>query len=180
MTTTGEPVRPAARPETDVPYAQHLERLEARLEAIDERISELARTIHDLRRREVLYELRSNPGRLLAGVADIRRVTPEDIDELTEVLGRWDVPLAPSDLKVLRETALIAQGVSGSRGAKVHLVVNIATEVSSADLDRVTRAARILSVRSRRAIPVLLCLTEPSQAVVAAALARGVEIAVDD
>jgi hypothetical protein len=188
---SAEAVRATAPPSPDLAVAQTpstavssaealLERLTARLEALDERLGNLERSTEDLRRREVLSELRTDPSRLLAGIAEIRRVVPEDLDDLAEVLARWDVPLSPGELKALQQTALVAQGVSGSRGAKVHLVVNIVSRVTAADLERITRAARILSVRSRRAIPVLVALREPPHAMMNAALARGVEIALDE
>jgi hypothetical protein len=154
-------------------------RLMARLDSVDERLANIERSTEDLRRREILAELRAEPSRLLAGIAEIRRVVPEDLDDLAEVLARWDVPLSPEDLTVLQQTALVAQGVSGARGAKVHLVVNVVSRVTAADLDKVTRAARILSVRSRRAIPVLVTLREPPNAMMNAAITRGVEIALD-
>jgi hypothetical protein len=159
--------------------ASLLVRLESRLEALDKRLANLERSTDDLRRRDLLWELRTDPSRLIAGIAEIRRVTPEDLDDLAEVLARWDVPLSPAELKALHQTGLVAQGVSGARGAKVHLVVNIVPEVTTGEIERITRTARILSVRSRRAIPILVSLEEPPSAIQNVAIARGVEIALD-
>lgn len=178
-----EPLHAPGEPDHDAAEAQAADgltgRLLARLDALGERLNRLERATDDLRRREVLAELRAEPSRLLAGIAEIRRVVSEDLDDLAEVLARWDVPLQPAELKALQETALVASGVSGSRGAKVHLVANVVSRVELADLERVTQAARILSVRSRRAIPVLVTLEEPPHAMMNAAIAKGVEIAVD-
>jgi hypothetical protein len=155
------------------------ERLMARLDSLDERLANIERATEDLRRRDVLAELRADPARLLAGIAEIRRVVPEDLDDLAEVLARWDVPLSPGEMQVLQQSALVAQGVSGARGTKVHVVVNVVSQVTAADLEKVTDAARILSVRSRRAIPVLVSLRQPPHAIMNAAIAQGVEVAHD-
>jgi hypothetical protein len=61
----------------------------------------------------------------------------------------------------------------------VYLVVDVTAQITASDLERIAAAARILSSRSRRAIPVLVTLSPASHDSTEAALAVGVEIVVD-
>ncbi len=149
-----------------------------RLTAIEERMFALERAFADSRRRQLLAELRHDASRLLAGVREVRRIVPEQLDELSDVLARWDVPLSPEERSGLQQAALLAQGVAGSGGAKVHLVVEVVTTAAVDDLERAAAGARVFSVRNRRAIPVLISLEEPSPEIVAEAAGLGVELVV--
>ncbi|MGO9910985.1 MAG: hypothetical protein ACLPQS_07480 [Acidimicrobiales bacterium] len=124
--------------------------------------------------------MRQDPSRHLSGIADVRRVIREDLDEIAEVLSRWDVPLSPEERADLRGAGLVAQAIVGLHGAKVHLMVEVVSTPSIEDLDRVERRARIFTARNRRAIPILLSLERPGHDLVAEAQRRGIEIAVDD
>ncbi|MFZ0172432.1 MAG: hypothetical protein WAL04_12180 [Acidimicrobiales bacterium] len=148
-------------------------------EDLGERLGALESAIDDLKRRQVVAELRADPGRLLAGVGDVRRLARQDLDDLAEVLARWDVPLSPDEELQLQQVALVAQGVSGPRRSTVHLVVGVASRACTADLETVARAARVLTDHGRRAIPVLVALTPLGHDPTEAALALGVEIVVD-
>jgi hypothetical protein len=146
---------------------------------LDGRLDSIERLIEDLRRRQVVAELRSDPSRLLAGVADIRRVARQDIDDLSELLARWDVPLSSAEEEELRHADLLAQAVSGARHSTVLIVVDVAARVSADSLTRVAGAAGILSGRSRRALPVLVVLGSPTLDESEAAASLGVELVVD-
>jgi hypothetical protein len=146
---------------------------------LEERLSAIETTIEDVRRRLVVAELRTAPARLLTGVADVRRIVSQDLDDLAEVLARWDVPLSPTDEQELHRMSLVAQGLSGTGRTTVYLVVDVTAQITASDLERIAAAARILSSRSRRAIPVLVTLSPASHDSTEAALAVGVEIVVD-
>ena len=147
--------------------------------AIEDRLEAIESSIADLKRRQVIVELRLDPGRLLSGVADTRRLVRQDLDDLADVLARWDVPLSLDEEDQLRRVALVAQGIAGARRSTVHLVVDVASQVSEPHLERVARAARVLAERSRRAIPVLVALEPPRHDASVAALALGVEVVLD-
>lgn len=146
---------------------------------LDERLRAVEAAVEDIRRRQVVAELRSDPGRLLAGVAGSRRLVRQDLDDLADLLGRWDVPLSASDICELRRAALVAQGVSAALHSTVHLVVCVSSSALLADLEGVARAARVLSSRSRRTIPVLVTLRAPTHELTTAALDLGVELVID-
>lgn len=151
-----------------------------RLAAIEQRLDALVAVADDTRRRQRLAELRRDPSWLLAGLTDVRRVVPERLDELTDVLSRWDVPLTDDELHDLRHAGLVAQGISGPAGSKVHLVVDVVAGATHDDLELAARRARIFSARNRRAIPVVLTLEQPVHEVAAAAADLGVVLLTDD
>ncbi|MGO9198802.1 MAG: hypothetical protein ACLQK4_16950 [Acidimicrobiales bacterium] len=154
--------------------------VEKRLAAIEDRLHALERAAADARRRQLMAEMRQDPARHLSGIADVRRVIREDLDEIADVLSRWDVPLTIEERTDLQRAGLVAQAIVGHHGAKVHLVVEVVTTTSMDDLDRVERRARVFSVRNRRAIPIVLSLEPPGHGVAAEAQRRGIEIAVDE
>lgn len=150
-----------------------LDELEARLSAIE-------RAIEEAQRRQVVTELRADPGRLLSGVGDARRIVKDDLTDLSEALARWDVPLSIDEERELQRVSLVAQAVTGPHGGKIHLVVHVVVEAHESDLENIAGVARLLSSRSRRALPVLVTLRPPDHDTYEAAAALGVEIAVDD
>lgn len=154
--------------------------LPRRLDPIEARLSGIERAIEELQRRQVVTELRNDPGRLLSGVGDTGRIVREDSTDLSEALARWDVPLSIDEARQLQRTSLVAQAVTGPHGAKIHLVVRVVVEARTSDLESIADAARLLSSRSRRALPVLVTLRPPDHDTYEAAAALGVEIAVDD
>jgi len=150
----------------------------SRIGAIEARLSALEAAASDIRRRQVLAEIRSDPVRLLAGVADARRIVRDDLDDLSDVLARWESPLSPDELTSLQRAALVAQAVAGPQAAKLHLVVEVVVEVTASDLERTSALAGLLSSRSRRAVPVVVSLAEPEPDVARQGAEQGVEIVV--
>ncbi|MGO8876918.1 MAG: hypothetical protein ACLQNG_14275 [Acidimicrobiales bacterium] len=145
-------------------------------DSLEGRLSALEAAVEEVRRRQVVAELRSDPAHLLSGVAETRRIVRQDLDDLAETLARWDVPLSPADELELQRVALVAQGLSGARRATVHLVVDVAGTLSPAGLERLAAAAHVLSSRSRRTVPVIVALRPPTLEQTERAAALGVEI----
>ena len=153
--------------------AGRYERLEARLGAL-----ELA--VADIRRRHVLAEIRLNPGRLLGGLAGARRIVRDDIDDLADMLARWEAPLSPDELAALQRAALVAHAVTGPQASKIYLVVvDVVLELTESDVIRAVDVAGILSARSRRAVSVVVALAAPDPDLERRAAKHGVEIVVD-
>jgi len=152
--------------------AERLARLEARLVALEGATA-------DFRRRHLLAELRSDPSRLLAGVAETQHIVRENLDELAEVLARWEAPLSPAERIRLRRAGFVGQAVAGAHKAKLHLVVDVVERVEPEHLEGVSETAKILADRARRAIPVLVCLESPPLEIARRAEDLGVELVVD-
>lgn len=150
-----------------------------RLTAIEARLAGLERAAADARRRQVLAELRQDPSRLLAGMAEIRRIVPEQLDELTDVLARWDVALSPEERADLQQTGLVARCADGASNAKVQLVVDVVSAVTLADLERSAKRSRIFTTRNRRSIAIVITLEPPSAEVRREAAHLGVELRTD-
>ncbi|MHB1508972.1 MAG: hypothetical protein ACYCST_03945 [Acidimicrobiales bacterium] len=146
---------------------------------LDERLQAIEAAVDRLSRRQVVAGLRSNPADLLAGVGGATRIARQDVDELAELLARWDLPLSQAEMQALRGVALLAQGTYGPAHASLHLVVDVVSRSRRSDLERLARATSVLLTRSRRAVPVLVTLHEPEDDSVETALNLGIELVVD-
>lgn len=158
--------------------AERLEAVEDRLAAIEVRLGSLERGAAEVRRRQLASEVWNDPARHLAGLSDLRRVVREDLEDLMEVLSRWDVPLTSDEREDLSRATLVAQALSLSQGGTVNLVVEAVTEVDAATLERAARRARIITAHNRRAIPVVLSLEPPYPEAAVAAARSGIELSV--
>lgn len=73
--------------------------------SIEGRLSALEAAVEEVRRRQVVADLRSHPAHLLYGVAETRRIQHQDLDDLAETLARWDVPLSPAEELELQQVS---------------------------------------------------------------------------
>ncbi len=146
---------------------------------LDDRLQALGAAVDRLSRRQVVAGLRSNPADLLAGVGGATKIVRQDVDELAELLARWDLPLSQAEMQALRGVALLAQGSYGPAHASLHLVVDVVSCSRRIDLEKLARAASVLLTRSRRALPVMVTLHQPGDDAVETALSLGIELVVD-
>lgn len=150
-----------------------------RLAAIEDRLFALERAAAEARRRQLTAHLRHDPTRLLAHLPELRRLTREDLDELADVLSRWDLPLSEEEWVELQRSSLVATAVSVHGGPKLHVVVEVVTAAGPEDLERAATRARIFTNRNRRAIPVVVALEPPAGGLLGRADELGVVLVVD-
>jgi hypothetical protein len=146
---------------------------------LDDRLRTIEAAVDRLSRRQVVAGLRSNPADLLAGVGGATKIVRQDVDELAELLARWDLPLSPTETQALRGVALLAQAALATGHASLHLVVDVVVRSSQSDLEKLARATNVLVTRSRRAVPVMVTLHKPGADSIETARNLGIELVVD-